>query len=226
MRDMMSVAPGIGAWGLVTGVAMVKSGLSVPVALFMGFIVFAGSAQLAALPLLTAHAPVWLIIATAFCVNLRFVIFSATMRPYLEHLPFVKRLLASYLLADLTMVLFTKRFKTPGTTAQEQRDQGHYFAGNSVVNYVSWQIPQALGVLLAASIPTSWGLGFAGILALLGVTLSLVNDKLTTATASIAALVAVFFVALPLKLNLVLAIVAGLSLALLWQNFIEKKVAA
>jgi predicted branched-subunit amino acid permease len=223
-RDMLTVAPGIAAWGLVTGVAMVKTGLPVPVALFMGFIVFAGSAQLSALPLLTAGAPVWLIIATAFCVNLRFVIFSATMRPYLIHLPFVKRLLASYLLADLTMVLFTKRFKTPGITKQEQREQGHYFAGNSVVNYLSWQIPQAAGVLLATSIPSSWGLGFAGILALLGMTLSLVNDKLTSATAAVAALVAVFFVALPLKLNLVLAIVAGMSLALLWQNFIEKKV--
>jgi predicted branched-subunit amino acid permease len=223
VRDMALLAPGIGAWGLVTGVAMVKSGLSVPLALAMGFSVFAGSAQLAALPLLSAGAPIWLVIATAFCVNLRFVIFSAVMRPYLIHLPLVKRVLASYLLADLTMVLFTKRFRVPGETSAEKREQGHYFAGNSMVNYWSWQIPQTLGIFLAAYIPTEWGLGFAGIVALLGVTLSLVNDKLTASTAIVASVVSVLFVALPLKLNLVLAIAAGLLLAMTWQAFIERQ---
>ncbi len=223
---MLQLAPGIGAWGLVTGVAMVKSGLSVPLALAMGFTVFAGSAQLAALPLLSAGAPVWLVVATAFCVNLRFIIFSAVMRPYLLHLPFAKRLLSSYLLADLTMVLFTKRFAVPGETAAQKREQGHYFAGNSLVNYTAWQIPQALGVLLAASIPTEWGLGFAGIVALLGITLSMVNDKLTAATAIVASTVAVLFVALPLKLNLVLAIAVGLLMAMSWQAFIERQMRA
>jgi predicted branched-subunit amino acid permease len=58
-RHMVSLALGIAAWGLVTGVAMVKSGLSVPLALFMTFFVFAGSAQLAALPLMAAGAPMW-----------------------------------------------------------------------------------------------------------------------------------------------------------------------
>lgn len=55
--DIAHVALGIGAWGLVTGVAMVQSGLSVPLALFMSLLVFAGSAQLTALPLLVAGAP-------------------------------------------------------------------------------------------------------------------------------------------------------------------------
>src|SRR6185503_4232081 len=51
-----TVAPslGIAAWGLVTGVAMVKSGLSLPVAVLMTMLVYAGSAQLAALPLIVA----------------------------------------------------------------------------------------------------------------------------------------------------------------------------
>ena len=77
MREMRSLAAGIGAWGLVTGVAMVKGGLSVPLAAMMTLLVYAGSAQLAALPLLAAGAPMWVIWAAAFCVNLRFVIYSA-----------------------------------------------------------------------------------------------------------------------------------------------------
>jgi predicted branched-subunit amino acid permease len=47
----------------------------------MSLLVFAGSAQLAVIPLLAAGAPVWLIWATAACVNLRFLILSAQWRP-------------------------------------------------------------------------------------------------------------------------------------------------
>ena len=91
--DLMPAAPGIAAWGLMTGVAMVQSGLSTFEALLMSLIVFAGSSQLAAVPLLLAGAPMWVILATAFCVNLRFVVFSAHLRPYVMHLPLWRRLI-------------------------------------------------------------------------------------------------------------------------------------
>jgi predicted branched-subunit amino acid permease len=82
-----------------------------------------------------------------------------------------------------------------------------------------------LGILLAAYIPTQWGLSFAGILALLGITLSLVQDRLTAVTAAVAALIAVVFVALPLKLNLLIAVVVGMTMAMGWQWMIEKQAA-
>ena len=55
--DMAGTSLGIAAWGLVTGVAMVKSGMSVGMAVFMSLLVYAGSAQLAVIPLLTVGAP-------------------------------------------------------------------------------------------------------------------------------------------------------------------------
>ena len=61
-REMLAPSLGIAAWGLVTGVAMVKSGLSVPVAALMTVLVYAGSAQLAALPLIVAGAPLWVVL--------------------------------------------------------------------------------------------------------------------------------------------------------------------
>jgi len=75
--DMAGIGLGLGAWALVTGVAMVKSGLGVPLSLAMSLIVFAGSSRLAALPLIAAGAPMWVVWATAFCVNLRFLISTA-----------------------------------------------------------------------------------------------------------------------------------------------------
>src|SRR5262245_27856788 len=67
-KDMIGPSLGISAWGLVTGVAMIKSGLSAPLAVLMGIFVYAGSAQLAALPLIAAGAPIWVVWATAFCM--------------------------------------------------------------------------------------------------------------------------------------------------------------
>ena len=94
---MLAPSLGIAAWGLVTGVAMVKSGLSLPVAVSMTVLVYAGSAQLAALPLIVAGAPLWVVFATAFCVNLRFVIYSAHWRKYFGHLPRRQRLFTDVL---------------------------------------------------------------------------------------------------------------------------------
>ena len=85
---------------------MVKGGLSVPLALLMSFTVFAGSAQLAVVPLMAAGAPIWVVWATAFCVNLRFVIFSAQWRPYFMRFPLRSRLALGYLSGDLGYVLF------------------------------------------------------------------------------------------------------------------------
>ncbi len=111
--EMVPTALGIGAWGLITGVAMGKSGLPPALMVLMALVVFAGSAQLAVLPLMASGAPVWVVWATAACVNLRFVIFSAVWRPYIVHLPFQQRVRMAYFTADLNTALFTRRFPEP-----------------------------------------------------------------------------------------------------------------
>ena len=52
MRDILPQSTGIAAWGLMTGVAMVKSGMSVFESVAMTLLVFAGSSQLASIPLI------------------------------------------------------------------------------------------------------------------------------------------------------------------------------
>ena len=70
---MTPLAFAIAVWGLVTGVAMVGAGMTVPIAILLSLTVFAGSAQLATLPLLAVGAPMPVVYATALLVNLRFV---------------------------------------------------------------------------------------------------------------------------------------------------------
>jgi predicted branched-subunit amino acid permease len=214
----MSAAPGIAAWGLMTGVAMMNSGMSTLEALLMSVIVFAGSSQLAAIPLLTAGAPMWVILATGFCVNLRFVVFSAHLRPFVMHLPLWQRLMTGYLTADLSYVLFVKRYPQPGTSAAQLLGQQAYLAGNCGVNWLAWVGCSLLGVGLSNFVPISWGLGFAGILALLGIMCSLASSKLRVVSAGVAGAAAVVAYALPLKMNILVAIATAVALCLMVES--------
>lgn len=246
---MLPVAPGIASWGLMTGVAMMKSGLSLVESLAMALLVFAGSSQLAAMPLILTGAPAWVILATGFCVNLRFVVFSLHLRPYMMHLPLWRRMLGGYLTADLTYVLFTRRFphaspeaqnatksiafSADSTRADDQKSlkneaaeialqraqQQAYLLGNSLVNWASWVLPCVAGVLLANLIPQRWGLGFAGILALVGIACSLASSQLRIVSALIAGAAGVAAFALPLRLNILVAIAVAVVVCLSLERF-------
>lgn len=208
---MSGIAMGIAAWGLVTGVAMVKSGLAVPLAVLMSLLVFAGTAQLAALPLLASGAPAWVVWATAACVNLRFVIFSATWRPYFAAYPLAQRARLAYFTADLNYVLFMRRFPKP----EPAPEQLPYFWGGALLNWASWQVPSLIGIFAGDAIPTEWGLGFAGTVALVGLMCSLLTDKGSVAAAAVAGCAALAAYALPLKLNIVVAIAAAVAVGVL-----------
>jgi predicted branched-subunit amino acid permease len=212
-RGMLPMATGIAAWGLMTGVAMVKSGMSVAEALSMTFLVYAGSSQLASIPLIVAGAPVWVILATAFCVNLRFVVFSLHLRPYLMHMPRWRRLVHGYLTADMSYAMFTRRFPQPGTTPEAWREEEAFLTGNYFVTWTSWMASGVLGIFLGNLIPASWGLGFAGVLCLVGILCSLANTPLRRLSALVAGVAAVAVYALPLKLNIVVAILAAVGVS-------------
>ena len=219
VRDFQRLAPGIAAWGLMTGVAMVKSGMGVVESLLMALLVFAGSSQLAATPLIIAGAPLWVILATAFCVNLRFVVFSLHLRPYLAHLPVWERLAHGYLTADMSYALFTRKFPHPSADAAGRKAQEAYLAGNTLCNWVAWVGSSVLGVGLANLIPQTWGLGFAGILCLVGIMCSLATTRLRLVSAGMAGVVGIVAYALPLRLNIVAAIAAAVMLCVTLEKF-------
>lgn len=219
MRNMAPLAVGIGAWGLMTGVAMVKSGMSVIEAVAMTLFVYAGSSQLAAIPLLVAGAPAWVVLATGFCVNLRFVVFSLHLRPYLMSLPRWRRLVHGYLTADLSYAMFVRQYEQPADTPAGVLGQEAYLAGGYFITWCAWMGMSLLGVALANAIPQSWGLGFAGVLSLVGILCSMATTRLRLLSAVVAGATAVAAYALPLKLN----IVVGIGVAVLLCFGLEKQ---
>jgi len=215
VRASAALAPGLAAWGLMTGVAMVNAGMSTFDSVLMTLIVYAGSVQLAAIPLLAAQAPMWVIVATAVCVNLRFVVFSAHLRPYMMVWPRWQRLVSGYFTADLSYVQFTQRFPHPSPDASGQRAEQAFLSGHYFLTWINWVGTGLIGIALTQAVPAHWGLGFAGILGLVGVTCSLATSRLRVLSAVVAGTASVAAVALPLKLNIVVGIAAAVALCML-----------
>jgi len=227
--DLLPACIGIFTWGLMTGVAMINAGMNYPESLMMTFLVFAGSSQLAALPLLTAHAPIWVILATAFCVNLRFVVFSAHLRNYLKGHRRWCRVMCGYFTADISYVQFVKRFPAPSPSSDREgsSSQEAYLAGSNAINWLSWMTGSLVGIFLTQFIPVQWGLGFAGLLALLGIAMTLVTTQLRFLAACLSAVVAISCIELPFNLNVLFGILISIAicdqLALYTQREVDLK---
>jgi len=212
---------GIGAWGLVVGVAMVKSGLSVWQASGMTLVAFAGSAQLASLPLIAAGAPIWVIFATALVVNLRFVIFSVLLGPHFSHLPWFQRFYLGYISGDISIALYLQRYPcatpAPGKLS--------FLKGLMFPNWVSWQVGSLAGIFLGSTIPTEWQLGFAGTLAILCIMVPLILNSAALCGVLVAGTVAVLAHGLPYKLGLLAAVLVGMVTAMaVEENVLRRKV--
>ena len=209
-RAILPSLPGSAAWGLISGVAMVKGGLAVPWAIMMSLLVYGASAQLAALPLIAAGAPIWVIVATGLITNLRFVIYSAALRPHVAGETLRVRAALGFFMTDFTFTLFMRRAQE-GTLPEQHRDA--WFAGVCSNNWLTWQTCAITGIVAASYVPTQWGLEFTGTLALV----ALVGPALTARPALVgavfAAAVALLAHGLPFKLGLFCGAIAGIIAA-------------
>jgi branched chain amino acid efflux pump len=211
-RAILVSLPGTAAWGLICGVAMVKGGLATPWAVAMSLLVYGASAQLAALPLIMAGAPLWVIVATGFITNLRFVIYSAAIRPYFADEPAGKRAAAGFFMTDFTFTLFMRRAQE-GSLPAGHRDA--WFAGVCATNWITWQACSIAGIVASGYVPTHWGLEFTGTLALVALVGPALNARPAVVGAVVAAVVALLAHALPYRLGLFLAAIAGMTAATL-----------
>ena len=206
-RAVLPFLAGTVPFGLVTGIATKAAGLSPLEACAMTLMVFAGTAQLAALPLMVAGAPVAVIILTAFIINLRFVIYSATAAPYFRHLPLRWKFLLGYFMTDTGFALFMRKVTDrPGFA----HPQWYFLGGGSVVAAV-WTASALVGVMAGAQVPPGWRLEFAATLGILALLAPFVRSKPELIAAVSAGLVALAASGLPLKMGLLCGALAGIA---------------
>jgi predicted branched-subunit amino acid permease len=203
---------GVGIWGVVTTLAMMKSGLSAWECVAMTLLVYSGTAQLAALPLLAAGSPIIAIIATAVLVSLRFVVYSAIIAKHFGHFPLVKRLIIGYLTIDSGLAAYTARQQSEWKPQQ----QLSFWAGCNLPVWVFWQIGSLIGILVASFLPTSKAYAFIGLLAILAMTVPLIKSKATLACAVTAAAVAIIGYQWPTGVATFAAVILGVAAAMLF----------
>src|SRR5512136_2801863 len=100
VRGEIPLLVGVFPFGLIYGALAVKAGLAPGLAQAMSAVVFAGSAQFIAAQLVHEAAPAVVIVLSIAIVNLRHVLYSASVAPYVQHLPLKWRGVLAYLLTD------------------------------------------------------------------------------------------------------------------------------
>jgi 4-azaleucine resistance transporter AzlC len=199
---------GVFPFGLIYGVLGLNAGLSNAAAQAMSAVVFAGSAQFVAVQLVHETTPGLIIALTIAIVNLRHLLYSASVAPYLQDLsPRWKSLLA-YLLTDEAYAITITYYDREG-----QSPVGHwFFLGAGLTLWVTWQVSTAAGVFLGATVPADWPLDFTLALTFIALLVPTIKDRPSLAAALSAGAVAVLAYPLPYKLGLILAALTGITL--------------
>ena len=203
---------GVIPFGMIFGALAVASGLPAGIAMSMSSIVFAGSAQFVTTQLIALATPWFVIILTAAVINVRHMLYSASIAPHVQHLPARWKALIAYLLTDEAYAVAITRYN--------QHDKGgpngHWFAfGAGFILWAVWQLSTAIGIVLGALVPASWSLDFALPLTFIALVVPALRDRAMVAAAVVAGVVAVIAFAMPLKLGLITAVFAGIIAGLL-----------
>jgi 4-azaleucine resistance transporter AzlC len=216
-RDTIPMMVGAAPFGVIFGTLVTSGPLSLWHGQLMSLAVFAGSAQFIALGLIASHAGFAVVWATTLIVNLRHVLYSATLAPYVSHLPLRWRLVLGGLLTDEVFAVAWAHFRR-----QPPRDDvlPYHFLGSGVAMYVNWQIWTVVGLLFGAAFPglQSLGLDFAMVATFIAIVVPQLVALRYIAAAVTAGALAFFWQDWPYKLGLLGAVAAGVAVgvALSW----------
>lgn len=197
---------------MIAGYAAIDRGLSAVEALGFSVLMFAGSAQLAAIDLLGSGAPVWVALLTVLVINARMLMYSASLAPHLAGESLPRRAGAAYLLTDHAYaVAITRQLRTsPPPRALP------YYLGAASTQWAGWQLWTVLGVALGGLVPADSPADFGVPLAFLALLVPAITDRATLAAAVVAGAVvagavATLLVDAPANLGMPAAAVAGIA---------------
>jgi 4-azaleucine resistance transporter AzlC len=202
---------GVLPFGMIYGVLALESGLFPIEAQAMSAVVFAGSAQFVIAQLVGVGTPGLIIIVTAVLLNLRHALYSASLAPYLRHLPPRWQWLLAYLLVDEAYAIVIHHYRE----GHELRHKHWYFLGAGLALWITWQLSTAAGILLGAQIPAGWPLDFTLSLTLIAVVVPALKERADVAAALTGGITAVLLINLPYKLGLVIGALLGIAIGMI-----------
>ena len=220
IRAELPITLGVIPFGMIYGVLALSAGLPPPLAQATSAIVFAGSAQFIGVQLIGAGAPALVLLSTTFIVNLRHLLYSASMAPHLRHLSPLWRWLLAYLLTDeafaVTILHYNEEVagNAHHKAAVPTHNKHYYLLGAGLTLWSVWQASTAVGIFLGAQVPASWSLDFTLALTFIGLVVPILVNRANLGAALSAGMTAVVLAGLPFKLNLMAAALSGIIVGL------------
>lgn len=151
----MPIFLGYAPVGAAFGIAAVAAGFTVLQATACSALVIAGAGQFIGLAAIAGGNLVAALVSTGI-VNLRYLLFSATLGPHLSETPRWNKALLAFTLTDETFALNM-------ADAREGRADRFSMLGVGAISWLGWTVGTLAGALAGSSIgdPNRWGVGFA-----------------------------------------------------------------
>lgn len=223
VRDAAPAAPPGIVLAMLFGATAVEVGFSPAAATALSLFTFAGAAQMAAVELLRGDADLSIVLLTFLLINLRYVIYSATLSIQAKDMSLRWRAVLSYALFDVNFALTTARFDDgelgPESGSASGARRGWYYVGATTVLVGPFAVSTLVGALAGQVIDEGLGLSFAIPLIFVALVVPRLSDRASAVTAGIAAVVAVVAAGLPFNAGLLVAAVFGTAAGVLTQRY-------
>ena len=218
-RDTLPMLVGAMPFGVIFGTLAAASAMAPWQGQLMSLLVYAGSSQFIAIGLVAGHTSMLLIWLTTFFVNLRHMLYAASLLPLVAHLPLRWRLLLGALLTDETFAVVSARLQQSDGTATPSslRHMHWYFLGSGLAMYLNWQLWTLVGLGFGSVFPQmqNWGLDFAMVATFIAIIVPQVRRFPYLAAALAAGSLSYLLQHLPYKSGLLIAVVSGVCVGML-----------
>jgi 4-azaleucine resistance transporter AzlC len=211
-RDTLPMLVGAAPFGMIFGTLASTSPLAAWQGQLMSTSIYAGASQFIGIGLIAAHAGLLVIWFTTFIVNLRHMLYAATLLPHVAHLPARWRWMLGFLLTDETFVVMNGYYRRHGDAPL-----GHwYFFGSGLAMYTNWQAWTLFGLLFGAAFPQlqSLGLDFAMVTTFIAIVVPQLRRVPHFSAALAAGAFAYLLKDLPYQLGLLSAVLIGVVVGL------------
>ena len=212
VRDITPLVIAAIPFAIVYGALGIANGIPEWVILAMSIVVFAGASQFIAIALIASGTPFSVIILTVFVVNLRHMLYSASLMKQLENVNPLLRIPMAFWLTDETFATIKLR------ESRQSNQTGFvaYYLGSALFMYSNWVLFTWVGMTMGQSIPdiASWGLDVAMVVAFIGIVVPALQKHADWACAFTAAISICFTYHWPHQTGLLFSSLLAIAVAM------------
>ncbi|HEX6120822.1 MAG TPA: AzlC family ABC transporter permease [Dongiaceae bacterium] len=213
LRITLPFMVGAAPFGVIFGALATAQHLSAIETMAMSLFVFSGSAQIVAISLLAVATPAWVIWAVTLILNVRHLLYAASLVGYVRHLALSWRFILSAGLTDETFAAMEDRYRRLGV----HRNSHWAFLSSIVGMHLNWNCWTLAGIAIGTQIKglEGSGLEFAVIATFIGMVVRRLRTPGALTAAAAAGMMAVLLAALPYKAGLTIATLVAIAAAVL-----------